>query len=1210
MSRSAFEEIEARYRRCMREPLSRAAQMAQADIVVGIPFYDEEGTLPEVIRTAARGLRKYYPDSRCVIVAAGSPVGERALVAAETMSPPPDVERIAFIIPDELLKGKGWGIRAILDIADKLHADVVLLEADLTPSSDDCGGQGLSPEWIRLLLEPIRSGRMDMVISRFACSYTDNPVSIHIAYPLLTALYDRPIHCLLGGQWGITHRLLRLYLNNPRYAWETEISGYGVDGWLATAAITSGARICEANLGIKIHRRSADKEELVFRQLLKSLFDRIVNDSEWWLKTFASGELPMVTPLPTVGIGDVCRFDIEETASRPLIRKYRDGWNDFRPLYEKVFPEEIYRALDDMSRAGEAAFHFPDGLWARVVYEILLTYAFSKEFDRGDVLNSFVPLHNAFMASRVASVESWRKKLVPSLDGEAKEMIAIRVEKDIDILVDTFLRQRPEFQTRWLSLAETLKPLVPPVTYREFIPGVPLIVPTEIQSPDGDVVTANSIYENVFESHKKEFEHFIHDLLGVPREAGSLEMSLSVKDFLHAVESRILPVRNLSTIKGTRETVQAIFDDFPHGDTFSLTQGAAAWLLSSYPPLTLITRLGYANLVELLGVYDPCDALAMASWTEEREYIDGLWELMIKELRPDYFELSPIKFLVLKHDDFPALAELRGASALDRLTGRIVVSSLHKGVGGEFPRIRYFTTVARDMVEAERFGRIWQGFALDKKDFGRKVVNSMRGHWGRYPLSAHNIFEDGNQRILVERIRQMVSKLENESPPDETRRELAGYLRDLADSYFLSLILPDGKFVTCSAWSWASYSFNGGRSSPSPLSVHVERDWASREFLLQYYRALGGTEERVEETIIELMGQGREWEDLALILLGTEEDAGQLMPGRMGIRVHPQTPAGEMVRYRDNPVLRPVKGHDWESRYVLNSGVIRLEGRVYMMYRAYGEDEVSRFGLAVSEDGFNFDERLDRPVFEPRGKVDRKGCEDPRLTLIGDRVYMAYIVFDGKVAQIALASIGVQEFLDYRWKGWRRHGQVFPGFTDKDAALFPEQFDGEYAMLHRVDPHIWLTFSSHLRCPWSRKKHRILAGATSGMMWDGHKIGAGAQPIKTRYGWLLITHGVDYSRVYRLGVMVLDIDNPSRLIYRSPNFVLEPAGEWEIGEKGKVWTSNVVFTCGALPRDAGKPVLDADDELIIYYGAADSVICAATARVGTLIPEEVRDGKA
>jgi len=317
--------------------------------------------------------------------------------------------------------------------------------------------------------------------------------------------------------------------------------------------------------------------------------------------------------------------------------------------------------------------------------------------------------------------------------------------------------------------------------------------------------------------------------------------------------------------------------------------------------------------------------------------------------------------------------------------------------------------------------------------------------------------------------------------------------------------------------------------------------------------------------------------------------------------------AGTLTRYEGNPVLRPIKEHSWESQYVLNAAAIAIRGTVYLVYRAYGDDKVSRLGLAVSNDGFTFTERLDRPIFEPKNLSESKGCEDPRLTKIGERIYMAYTAYDGTIPQVAMASIGVNDFTEYRWDRWVRHGLFLPGRVNKDAALFPERFNGRLAMLHRIEPHIWiaLTDSSHVCCPWPNTDHRVVAraGATE---WESKKIGAGTQPIKTRFGWLLITHGVDDSLVYRLGVMLLDLNDPSRLIYRSPNFVLEPQTEWELGKNNGWWVPNVVFTCGAVCRENGYHALDANDELIIYYGAADSVIGVATARVGHLIPAEFR----
>jgi len=553
---------------------------------------------------------------------------------------------------------------------------------------------------------------------------------------------------------------------------------------------------------------------------------------------------------------------------------------------------------------------------------------------------------------------------------------------------------------------------------------------------------------------------------------------------------------------------------------------------------------------------------------------------------------------VVSHEQFPALVEMKESGALCKIAGRVVISNLHKGVGGEFPKLHYFTHVAKNIIEVERFGKVWQRFAEDKKDFGEKVINSLVGHWGRDPLSAHNIFENGHQRVLVERWREMTRRLYQEE--GEGKAKLVALLNNVIDSYHLALTLPDGTFIPCSAWTWASYSFKGGRDVPTPLSLHVERDWSSWEFLTEYFKAAGGDEETIEEKIMELMEQGREWEDLSPILLGEVKEAREIVPER--IVTPEQATAGTLTRFEGNPILEPIKEHPWESTCVLNPGAIKLNGRVYLIYRAVGEDSISRFGLAISEDGFKINERLEKPIFEPKGKSEEKGCEDPRLTLIGERIYMVYIAYDGLVAQIALASIAINDFLNYRWGAWRRHGLVFPGFTDKDGTLFPERFNGKFAMLHRVDPHIWITFSSHLRCPWSRKDHKILAGTTSGMMWDGDKIGAGAQPIKTKYGWLLITHGVDDTHVYRLGVMLLDLADPMTLLYRSPNPILEPRESHEVGEVGKCWVPNVVFSCGAVPREDNKEILDAEDEILVYYGASDTVISVATAKVADLIP--------
>ena len=1211
-----MQELENRYKELIQEPLSEAEKMGHADVVVGIPFYNEVDTLPNVIRIATQGLHKFYPDEKCVVVAVGPPAGAEALGVINSLPANERVARIAFLLDDEEVSGKGWGIRAIVEIARSLGADLAILEADLLSSSEsedvlddspiERGGetQGLTPEWVRLLLDPIKRENMDLAVSRFSHNHLEFPRWGHLMYPLFAAIYGRPIWDIVGAEWAISSRLLGVYLQEAGRVWSSAIGGYGVDVWIATAAVREGARICEANLGVKLHQRSPAKEEVVFPQVIKVLFDCIVADRGWW-----EGRGNVLTPVPAYGLKSNLRPRKMELSASTLVSRYWQGYNRFSGLYSRVLPEEVCQKLEGLAGGRPKGFDFPPRLWAQIVYRFLSVFAFSDEHDTQDLVNSLGPLCSGRDASAVLDIQFLKAKLKSSLaDDEVEQMLSLEAARQGEEQLEAFLRERPVFLAEWEGREEVVKPALPKVTYREFIPGVPLVVPWEITTAEGGVVTAESIYKPVFDKYREQFEYFVHERLGIPREASSTEIAQGVRNFMHRVEGevdKLLLPGDPHTVKGVREVVEAVFRNFPHQEIFALAPDVTQWLLHQHQPRSLLTRLRYRSLGEMLQEYEPNDILALSSWSEGREYMEGLWNLIVDEIRVEHFALSRLEPLAVSHEEFPSLVEMKEASALDKLSGRIVVSNLYKGMGGEFTKLRYLTTISKNIVEAERFGHVWQRFAEERKEFGRKVIKSLEGHWGRVPLAAHSIFEDGNQRLLVERLREMAQGIAAQADGDKALLQLAHDLRDVTNSYHLAITLPDGRFIPCSAWTWASYSFKGGREIPTPLSLNVEKNWSSRDFLVRYFKAAGGTEEQVEDRIIELMGQGRESEDLAAILLGEHEwDEGLTVAKHV---TAPEQPlAGELTRFEGNPILEPIREHKWESKYVLNAGAIRLDSNIYIVYRAFGDDEISRCGLAISKDGFTIEERLDEPIFGPEGESEKKGCEDTRLTLIDGRIYMLYTAYSGYVAQVALASMVVEDFINRRWDRWERHGLAFPGFPDKDATLFPMLFDGKYAMLHRVEPNMWISFASKAGCPWPKTDHCILTGAGPGMSWDGEKIGAGAQPIKTKYGWLLICHGVDYAAVYRLGVMLLGLADPARLIYRSPNFILEPRLVHEVGERGKSWVDNVVFTCGAVSIE-DKEVLDEDDEILVYYGAADTVLCVASAKVGDLIPEEIRN---
>ncbi len=282
-----------------------------------------------------------------------------------------------------------------------------------------------------------------------------------------------------------------------------------------------------------------------------------------------------------------------------------------------------------------------------------------------------------------------------------------------------------------------------------------------------------------------------------------------------------------------------------------------------------------------------------------------------------------------------------------------------------------------------------------------------------------------------------------------------------------------------------------------------------------------------------------------------------------------------MVRFEGNPILEPVEAHDWESRHVFNTAMVQLGDRIHYFYRAMGEDMVSRLGYASSEDGYHVDERLSHPVFEPATSLEKYGCEDPRMTILNGRCYMTYTAY-GDIFQIGITSISPEDLLGKRWV-WGERLFPFPNIKNKNAVIFPRRVGGRYAMCHRLDPDVYVAFSKDLRS-WGESEW--VMGPRQGS-WDCVKIGAAGPPIEIDEGWLLIYHGVDSDRTYRLGSAILDRENPIKVVYRSENPFLEPCEDYE--RKG--WVPNVVFSCGSVLLG---------DKLLVSYGGADTVIGVAT----------------
>ena len=325
----------------------------------------------------------------------------------------------------------------------------------------------------------------------------------------------------------------------------------------------------------------------------------------------------------------------------------------------------------------------------------------------------------------------------------------------------------------------------------------------------------------------------------------------------------------------------------------------------------------------------------------------------------------------------------------------------------------------------------------------------------------------------------------------------------------------------------------------------------------------------------------------------------------MGVS-HTESPAFLLNKLKDNPIIKPIVEHFWESRATFNPGALYEAGRVHMIYRAIGDQDVSVLGYASSGDGINFDERLDAPAYEPTepfelsgnklssvayspfasGGGSYGGAEDPRLTKIGDTVYMTYVAYDGwSPPRVALTSILLKDFLSHQWN-WKKPVLISrPGQVNKNACVLPEKINGKYVVFHRIFPNILVDYVDDLNFDGET---RWLVGhdkiGPRPKFWDSRKVGVGAPPIKTDDGWLLIYQAVgdqDSSR-YKMGAMLLDRENPTKVLRRSIKPILEPT-EWYENEGYK---AGVAYPCGAVIMN---------NKLHVYYGGADMVTCAATA---------------
>jgi len=353
----------------LRDGLSR---VGSADLLVGIPSFNNAATVGHVARTVAAGLRTHFPGASPVIVNAdgGSTDGTSAVIERSTDGLPTIAG--AYVGPP----GKGSAFRAIFEIATELGVKAcAVVDSDL---------RSITPEWIERLISPIRSGSADYVTPLYARHKFDGTITNNVAYPLTRALYGLRLRQPIGGEFGFGPQLARDFLDGAAFGgtvWETDVARFGIDIYMTTTALVRGKRIVQAFLGAKIHDPKDPGADLapMFTQVVSTLFRLAITNADRWKGVRGS------KPVEVVGSIDPVEPEAVRASVEILEQKYAAGRAEHQRTWDEILSTPIPDRVDDAA-------------WVRIVYDFLLA---SKKHppETQRYVGALVPLYFARVAS-------------------------------------------------------------------------------------------------------------------------------------------------------------------------------------------------------------------------------------------------------------------------------------------------------------------------------------------------------------------------------------------------------------------------------------------------------------------------------------------------------------------------------------------------------------------------------------------------------------------------------------------------------------------------------------------------------------------------------------------------------------------------------------------------------------------------------------------
>ena len=366
----------------------RIEELESAEILVGIPCYNNERTITHVIQMVTHGLAKYYRDRRAVILIADGGSTDDTREVAKEFEIKPWQEKLITIYRGPA--GKGTALRSVFEAAHRLEIRAcAVVDSDL---------RSITSDWIKYLIDPVLQNGYQFVAPIYLRHKYDGTITNNIVYNLTRTLYGKRIRQPIGGDFAFSRDLAKFY--SEQDVWETDVARFGIDIWMTTNAITQGFKICQSNLGVKIHDAKDPGQHLgpMFRQVIWTIFSLMEHYEDYWKKVKGS------EPVEIFGHENHVEPEPVNVKLEGMIEHFKVGFRQFSTFYKEIFCDDCFEEVRKAAHLRSRRFHLSTDAWIQILYELAATFH-TWSVNRNKLIDLMTPLYYARVASFVR--QSW-----------------------------------------------------------------------------------------------------------------------------------------------------------------------------------------------------------------------------------------------------------------------------------------------------------------------------------------------------------------------------------------------------------------------------------------------------------------------------------------------------------------------------------------------------------------------------------------------------------------------------------------------------------------------------------------------------------------------------------------------------------------------------------------------------------------------------------